>query len=158
MTTTTKWANKDKVLRRFRKLPAIVQKELRADFEKGAAALTKDMKRRAPKKSGALRATTLWRWGSSKKVKYAFGATGQSDGLSIVVSSGGQANGFDVRYAHLVEFGSAPHPQGGRFKGTMHPGTPANPFFFVTYRAKRRSLRNGRRRAFRKAIAASSGA
>jgi hypothetical protein len=39
-----------------------------------------------------------------------------------------------IKYAHLVEFGTAPHYQPGR--GVMHPGTPPRPFlapaFFST--------------------------
>lgn len=31
-------------------------------------------------------------------------------------------------YAHLVEFGSKPHINGGRFAGSKHPGTAAQPF------------------------------
>lgn len=31
-------------------------------------------------------------------------------------------------HAHLVEFGTAPHANGGMFAGTMHPGTAAKPF------------------------------
>lgn len=31
-------------------------------------------------------------------------------------------------YAHLVEFGTAPHINGGRFAGSRHPGTAPQPF------------------------------
>lgn len=31
-------------------------------------------------------------------------------------------------YARFVEFGTAPHINGGRFAGTMNPGTPPRPF------------------------------
>lgn len=31
-------------------------------------------------------------------------------------------------HAHLVEFGTAPHINGGRFAGTKHPGTAPQPF------------------------------
>ncbi|MFC3059512.1 HK97-gp10 family putative phage morphogenesis protein [Paenirhodobacter populi] len=31
-------------------------------------------------------------------------------------------------YAHLVEFGTAPHKAGGMFKGADHPGTAPQPF------------------------------
>lgn len=32
------------------------------------------------------------------------------------------------RHAHLVEFGTTPHKNGGQFKGTDHPGTKPQPF------------------------------
>ena len=65
-----------------------------------------------------------------------------------------------VRYAHLVEFGTAPHAQGGKFAGTMHPGTPAKPFFYPMYRlgkkrAKSRITRGVNRAA--KKVAAGGG-
>ena len=36
--------------------------------------------------------------------------------------------GSDLPRAHLVEFGTAPHINGGKFKGSKHPGTAPNPF------------------------------
>ena len=36
--------------------------------------------------------------------------------------------GAGGRHGHLVEFGTAPHVNGGQFAGTMHPGTKAQPF------------------------------
>lgn len=32
------------------------------------------------------------------------------------------------RHGHLVEFGTAPHINGGKFAGTQHPGTAPQPF------------------------------
>lgn len=34
----------------------------------------------------------------------------------------------DAWYAHLVEFGTGPHPNAGQFAGTEHPGTAPDPF------------------------------
>lgn len=36
--------------------------------------------------------------------------------------------GSSSPYAHLVEFGTPPHKNGGKFKGSKHPGTSPNPF------------------------------
>lgn len=47
------------------------------------------------------------------------------------------AGDTDVRYAHLVEYGTASHAQGGIFEGTQHPGTAPQPFFWPAYRALR---------------------
>lgn len=57
--------------------------------------------------------------------------------LSVTITAG---NDF-VRYAHLVEFGTAPHTNGGRFAGSRHPGTAAQPFFYPGYRAHKKSVR-----------------
>lgn len=43
----------------------------------------------------------------------------------VMMFVGPASNAF---HAHLVEFGTAPHINGGRFKGTKHPGTAPKPF------------------------------
>jgi HK97 gp10 family phage protein len=43
-----------------------------------------------------------------------------------------------VRYAHLVEFGTAPHYQPGR--GVVHPGTAPHPFMTPAYFATREQV------------------
>lgn len=54
-----------------------------------------------------------------------------------VVSVGNSA----VRYAHLVEFGTAPHINAGIFPGTSNPGTRARPFFWPAVRAVSRTAK-----------------
>lgn len=69
------------------------------------------------------------------------------------------AGNTEVRYAHLVEFGTAPHAQGGMFEGTQHPGTQAQPFFWPGYRALRKRVKSRITRNINKAVkkAATSG-
>jgi hypothetical protein len=64
--------------------------------------------------------------------------------------------------ARMVEFGTAPGKRGekavnasgrARTVARTHPGTPAQPFFFVAYRALRRRMKGRLTRAFRKARA-----
>lgn len=136
------------MLRRLRALPKEARKHIGDEFNKGADELVALMKRRAPKKSGRLRASIMWKYANS-------GGANSGDLRIKVVAGGGRTR---VRYAHIVEFGAAPHIAGGRFKGAQHPGVRAQPFFYVTYRQKKRSLKSRRRRAFKKAIAASRGA
>jgi HK97 gp10 family phage protein len=66
------------------------------------------------------------------------------------------AGNTDVRYAHIVEFGSPPHLAGGFFKGmdVMHPGTPAQPFFWPGYRALRKRTKRRISTNIKKAIVA----
>lgn len=64
------------------------------------------------------------------------------------------AGNSEVRYAHLVEFGSAPHIAGGIFKGAEHPGASPQPFFWPAYRSIRRKMRGRAGRAIGKAIKA----
>lgn len=69
------------------------------------------------------------------------------------------AGNTKVRYAHLVEFGTAPHINGGQFAGTAHPGTSPQPFFWPGYRALRTRAKGRITRSVTKAIkqAATSG-
>lgn len=57
-----------------------------------------------------------------------------------------------VRYAHLVEFGTAPHENRGEFAGTQHPGTEAQPFFWPAFRLNRKKLARSIKRAVGKAV------
>lgn len=68
--------------------------------------------------------------------------------LSVTITAGNN----EVRYAHLVEFGTRPHPNKGKFKGTMHPGTKAQPFFYPVYRAYKRRAKSRVSRAINKAV------
>jgi hypothetical protein len=46
------------------------------------------------------------------------------------------AGNSGVRYAHSGRVRHrSPHPNDGEFKGTDHPGTRAEPFFFPGFRA-----------------------
>ena len=67
--------------------------------------------------------------------------------LSVTITAGDTF----VRYAHLVEFGTAPHPNKGKFAGTMHPGTQAQPFFYPAYRAHKSAARRRMSRAINRA-------
>lgn len=57
--------------------------------------------------------------------------------LSVTITAGNE----DVRYAHLVEFGTAPHVNGGKFAGSQNPGSAAQPFFYPGYRAHKKKVR-----------------
>lgn len=62
------------------------------------------------------------------------------------------AGSTKVRYAHLVEYGTAPHINGGIFAGTQHPGTSPQPFFWPAWRAMRRRVKSRVTRNIGKAI------
>lgn len=62
------------------------------------------------------------------------------------------AGNTKVRYAHLQEFGVAPHTNGGQFAGTQNPGFAAQPFFWPGYRALRKRVRGRVTRQINKAI------
>jgi len=144
----TTFIGKDRVRKRFLALPQATLVNLRDAFAKGAQQVVDAQKRAVPVRSGDLQASIEWNWGTSRKVAYSQGFTGKGD-LSVRISAGNTK----VRYAHIVEFGAAPHVAGGIFKGAAHPGERAQPYFFPPYRANKKSVKARFRRALKKAIA-----
>lgn len=67
---------------------------------------------------------------------------------AVVVTAGNNA----VRYAHLVEFGTAAHTNQGLFPDTHHPGAPAQPFFWPAVRLARKKVTSAIKRAVAKAV------
>lgn len=141
--SSVRWVGRERLKKRFRKLPELAKEEARKGLGNGADEIVAMMKRSAPKgRTGNLRRSIHWMW---SKVR------GKGGLIALRI----RAWSPKVKYAHLVEFGTAPHKQGGRFKGTEHPGTRPQPFFFPSYRALKKRFLNLQRRGFRKAIAAS---
>lgn len=116
-------------------IPAAVRGELREAVRKSAGVVVAAQRALAPVDDGDLRDSITFGMGDAGDVPYAaFKAGGGGDpDLTAMITAGNTK----VRYAHLVEFGTAPHPQGGKFAGTQHPGTPPRGFFLPGYRATR---------------------
>lgn len=68
--------------------------------------------------------------------------------LAAIISAGNT----NVRYAHLVEFGAAPHVNKGQFAGTQNPGARPRPFFFPAFRANKRKAQAKINKAARQGI------
>lgn len=98
------------------------------------------MKSLVPVDDGVLRDSIGWTWGKAPKgalVIASVQSTGE-DGMTITIYAGNS----EAYYARWVEFGTARHVNGGKFAGSQHPGTTAQPFFYVSWRAnKRRTVR-----------------
>ncbi len=151
----SKMLGREKLRRRLIRLPEEIKKQLRADFAAGAEDIVQTMKGFVAVDDGALRESIHWNWRGDKRVAYSQGDSGgapagQLNDMSIRIAAGNTK----VRYAHLVEFGAAPHVAGGMFKGAQHPGQQPQPFFFPAYRMKRKGVvqnfRKGIRRAMKK--------
>jgi hypothetical protein len=159
----TRFVNKDRVFKRLRRIPALAQQKGLEALAAGAADIVKMQKRLAPKDSGELEDSIQWFPGEGVRVPYQFGARRNGKRRVTKHQTGGRgaifiaAGNTRVRYAHIVEFGSAPHIVGGIFKGAQHPGTRAQPFFMGPWRAKRRSVKARVKRALKKAILESRG-
>lgn len=125
-----------KLDKKLRKLPEAALIAIRAAMEAGAIEIVAMMKRLVPEVSGDLRDSIGWTWG--KKPKYAQALAVAKSKLAGQLTITIYAGNEKVRYAHLVEFATAPHINGGLFAGTEHPGTKAQPYFFVSFRALRK--------------------
>ncbi len=146
-----KLSRRENLLRKMAAMPSAVRSAIKQALAQGADEITDEMERLAPKRTGKLRKSITQTWGGGK-VRYSSlagtaGEAGDPD-LSVRISAG---NG-EVRYAHLVEFGTAPHLNGGTFAGSRHPGTSPQPFFFPAYRANRRRVKSRISRATTKAV------
>ncbi len=138
----------DKLQIKLSKFPKIAEALIKKAMEQGADDVVEMMKRQVAVDSGELRDSIGWTWGTAPKYSQRIGSLNSTDGrLTITIYAGNSK----VRYAHLVEFGSAPHINGGMFKGSFNPGAKQQPFFFVSWRAKRRSVRARVSRAITKA-------
>lgn len=145
----TKIRGRERLLAKMKALPPQVRSAIKQALAQGADEITNMQKRLVPVDSGDLRDSIAQTWGAGK-VRYsslnAGAETGDPD-LTVRLSAGNSK----VRYAHLVEFGTAPHINGGKFAGSQHPGTAAHPFFFPAYRALRKRVKSRITRATNKA-------
>ncbi len=160
MAKGVKTSGRSALLRKLALLPQAAREEIAKAINQSAEEIAAAQRRLAPKKTGALeRSIVVSRGGAVPK--YASvgrsGATEKGDpDLTVIVSAGNS----QVRYAHLVEFGTAPHENKGLYEGSQHPGAKAKPFFFGPYRAYRKRAKSRMTRATKKAaraVAASTG-
>ncbi|WP_425903584.1 HK97-gp10 family putative phage morphogenesis protein [Agrobacterium radiobacter] len=136
----TKIQGLDRLNRKLAKLPAVAKQMIRQAMEAKANEIVAMMKNLVPVDDGTLRDSIGWTWGRAPKGSLTLAsvqATGDND-MTLTIYAGSK----EAFYARWVEFGTARHENGGLFAGSIHPGTTAQPFFFVSWRAnKRRTVR-----------------
>lgn len=145
----SKLEGRARLLAKMAALPKEVRSAIKQALAEGADEITEMQKRLAPVKDGDLRDSIKQTWGAGR-VRYSSlnAAAGAGDpDLTVRISAGNSK----VRYAHLVEFGTRPHVNGGKFAGSLHPGTRAQPFFYPAVRALRRRVKSRITRATTKA-------
>lgn len=141
------WKGLPKLKARLEKLREQTRAEVSQTLAEAGDKIVAMMKRQVPVDSGALRDSIGWTFGDAPKYSQRV-ATGKAGDIRITIFAGNSK----VRYAHLVEFGTAPHTVGGEFAGAQHPGTTAQPFFFSSYRALRKEVTRMLRKAIRDAV------
>ncbi len=140
---------KDKLFKKLRRLAPAATREIVFANEASAQEMVDLARSYAPVKTGRLRDSITVTGPGQQTPLYSAG------GGARVVPKGSYmitAGHGEVRYAHLIEFGAAPHIAGGQFAGAQHPGNKAQPFFFPAYRIVRRKHRTKINRAIRTSI------
>lgn len=142
----TKILNLSRLNRKLAQLPSVAKQMIRRAMEAKANEIVAMMKNLVPVDDGTLRDSIGWTWGKAPKGSLTLAsvqATGDSD-MTLTIYAGNK----DAFYARWVEFGTARHENGGLFAGSSHPGTTAQPFFFVSWRVnKKRTVRAVRKAA-----------
>ena len=148
--SSQKIQNLDRLQRKLKALPDAVRKRIKQAMAEVANDIVNMAKGLVPTDSGDLRNSINWSWGDAPKGSISLASVaglGGAKDLTITIYAGNS----EAFYARWVEFGTAPHVNGGIFEGTKHPGTSAKPFFFVSYRANRKRGKSKISRAITKA-------
>lgn len=141
--------------RRIRKIKKALGPNIRKVLIQSAEEIVATQKRLAPVKDGDLQDSIQYTMGDEDPPKYAAFRDRRTKGgdpsLAAIITAGNSK----VRYAHLIERGTAPHLNGGVFAGSQHPGTEAQPYFWPGYRANRKKVKGRVTRAINKAVKSS---
>lgn len=131
-----------------RTFPQAARERIKAALEASANEAVIQMKRLAPVDDGDLQMSISWTWGDAPKGAIAIASSSKSvDGLRITIFAGNEK----AYYARFVEFGTSPHINKGKFAGSKHPGTKAQPFFYPGWRLVSRKVKGRVTRAIRQA-------
>lgn len=134
--------------RRLKKtIPEKVYNSVRAALEQSAEDIVSEMKRYAPVDSGGLQMSISWCWGNAPKGTLSLGTVGTGKGGRTPFKQGADLNGLrisifagggDEFYAWFVEFGTQK--------------MAAQPFFYPTYRRKKKAAKSRITRAISKGV------
>jgi HK97 gp10 family phage protein len=144
-------SRREKTLAKLAAIPAKVRARLAPAIRKEAAAVVAMQKRLVAVESGGLRDSIRFVAGDvlldSTANLSGGGRRGGSGGGGYLVKGDPDLSATIIAgdrehfYARFVEFGTSPHPQKGAFKGTTHPGTSAQPFFYGPFRAAKKGIK-----------------
>ncbi|WP_442580716.1 HK97-gp10 family putative phage morphogenesis protein [Mesorhizobium sp. ASY16-5R] len=150
--------NLARLQRKLDRLPKVTKSLIRAGMEEQADTIVAMMKSLAPKDRGELADSIGWTWGKIPDGSSVVAEVKSSLGgdMTITIFAGDEV----AYYAKWVEFGTQAHSlarnasvkRGKRQgEGRQHAGTPAQPFFFVSWRANKKGASRAVRAATRKA-------
>ena len=130
----------DRLTRRLDAIPKAIKIAVTPALARSGNELAARMQQLAPEDTGALKNSVAVTMGGNMTPPYS------QPGGSMIVPDNAVAittGGDDVRYPHLVEYGTA--------------NTPAQPFFWPAYRLLRKRIQNRLKRAISKAVKAEWG-
>lgn len=146
--------------KKLERMPKVAKEAIQAAMAAQADEIIAMMKSLAPVDDGDLRDSIGWTFG--KKPRYAQAMATMKASMAGDLTITIYAGNSKVRYAHLVEFGTKPHSiepknakalgPGGKYGVHVdHPGSKAQPFFYVSYRANKKKTKSAINRAVNKA-------
>lgn len=144
---------KDRLFRKLRRSVKTIEEELTVEGGKSANEMVQLARGMVPRKAGDLMNSIVATPPGGTPPDYGQGRSLGSSAKTVpegawMVTAGNPS----VRYPHLVEFGTAPHVVGGMFAGALHPGTPAQPYFFPAYRIIRKKHKGRASRGIGRAL------
>lgn len=142
-------AQSAKLSKRLAQIPTSIVAAVRPALVQSADALADMARTLAPEDDGDLKASIAVTPPGGITPAYAAGGGRRqaAENQALVTVGNPQA-----RHAHLVEFGTAPHDNGGMFAGTKHPGTDPQPFLLPAERLTRDRNRRRIGRAISRAV------
>jgi HK97 gp10 family phage protein len=147
----TKVERREWLIKKINAMPAVIRTATQKALLESGEEIASLARHLAPKKSGALERSigvTLGQYVTDNANVRGVDSGSEGHDLSVTVHAG-DATAY---YAQFVEFGTAPHRNGGLFKGSEHPGSTPSPFFFPAYRALKKRSKSRVSRAMNKAI------
>ena len=131
--------------RRLRAFVPDAEKEMDAAKEAGMADVASKIAARAPYRTGeyhdSIKAGLV---SANPQARKRPGYRKPKDGNAVAI--------FGNFVWRFLEFGTAPHVNGGMFEGSEHPGSAAQPHVFPTWRANRNGVKKAVRAGLNKAV------
>lgn len=149
---------------KLKQIPAVAVDAARIAMEEGAKEIVSLMRASVREVSGTLRNSINWTWGDLPPGTFMIdeirsgGNKGDQYATMRIKIYAGSKEAF---YARFIEFGTRPHSlqtnasvdrELRQDEGEWHPGSPARPFFYPSWKTKKNDFRNLIKKRVREAI------
>lgn len=138
-----------RLAKRLEAIPGAILEAVRPAVVQSAEELATLARTLAPEDEGDLKASIVVTPPGAETPAYAEGGGRRRAGANQALVTVGNP---EQRHGHLVEFGTAPHINGGQFDGTQHPGTEPQRFLLPATRLTQDRAKRRIGRAIGKAV------